>query len=68
MKADRNPPDNRMVRCVLDGYTECASESPEVCICYEYQKIPDDKFGNLYERKLFAFLSRAIESYKAVPP
>ena len=45
------PPDNRMIRCVLDGYTECASKSPEACICYEYQKIPDDRFGNLYERK-----------------
>lgn len=55
-------PDNHMVRCVLDGYTECASKPPEACICYEYQKIPDDKFGNLYERKLFHVLSGEVRS------
>lgn len=44
-------PDNRMVRCVLDDYTECAAKTPEACICYQYQRVPVEKYGNLYEQK-----------------
>lgn len=43
--------DNRMVRCVLDGYLECAANTPIACICYQMQQTPDPEYRNLYERE-----------------
>lgn len=49
----REPVDNRMVRCVLRDYEQCAAKVPEACICFQYQKVPDPRFGNMYEREYF---------------
>ncbi len=43
-------PDNRMVRCVLDGHTSCPAKCPEACICYQMQCIYDAKYGTFYDR------------------
>lgn len=47
----RSVPDNRMVRCVIEGYTDCPAKTPVACICYQYQQTPDAEFGNFYERE-----------------
>lgn len=43
-------PDTRMLRCLLDGYFECAAKCPEACICnklssHEYIKQMEAKYG-----------------------
>ncbi|MCA1452167.1 hypothetical protein I6F35_02920 [Bradyrhizobium sp. BRP22] len=32
-------PDNRMLRCVLDGHAECAARVPAACICNQMPRL-----------------------------
>jgi len=43
--------DNRMVKCVLEGHTECLAKIPEACLCYQMQQTPSHRLGNLYEER-----------------
>lgn len=53
-QAEKPKPDRRMVQCVIDGYTDCPSRSPEACICGE---LPPEE----YERRYVAKYGRATD-------